>query len=194
MSGIALPAGSGDVGLCYADRGERLLMLQITFTLSAALVFFCTNLIAQDPVNFSGVWQMDASRSESAHQGTPIGPVTITIKQATNEVSIETRRENENHTTANETLSFKLDGSERPVGGTQDVQKVKAHWDGSKLVTETERKINGATVTTMDIFSLDTSGKEMTIEKTLTVQHGYESKAGNNIGKAKDVFIKKTGR
>ena len=166
--------------------------MQIKVALSTQLVLFCMQAIAQEGINFSGVWQMDDSRSESAHQGTPIGAVTILIKQAANEMSIETHRgEKDNRTISSETLTFKLDGSEKSVEGNHDVRKVKAHWDGTKLITETERNINGATVTTMDVFSLDAAGKEMTIEKTLTVQHGYESRAGNNIGKAKDVFIKK---
>jgi hypothetical protein len=68
--------------------------------------------------------------------------------------------------------------------------RLKAHWDGTKLITETERSIQGSTVTTMQVFSLDASRKEMTVDNTLTVQHGYQSQGANNTGRGKDVFIK----
>ena len=47
---------------------------------------------AQSAADFSGTWKMDASRSESAHQAVPIGPVTLVIKQTATDLSIETRR------------------------------------------------------------------------------------------------------
>ena len=160
----------------------------------------CVQSFAQQGKDFSGVWRMDASRSESAHQGPPIGRVTLVIKQAPQELSIETQRTKadgskaDSSTVASETLLFKLDGSENSVVVDQGTRvKVKARWDGANLVTETERSIRGATVTTMHVLSLDASGKELTVDKTLTVQHGYESSAGNNVGKAKDVFVKSQG-
>ena len=53
--------------------------------------------------------------------------------------------------------------------------KTKAHWNGDKLVTETERNVQGSTVTTTYIHSLDPKKmKELTIDKTLLIQHGYQ--------------------
>ena len=42
----------------------------------------------------------------------------------------------------------------------------------------------------MQVFSLDASRKEMTVDNTLTVQHGYQSQGANNTGRGKDVYIK----
>ena len=56
------------------------------------MLIFSLHATAQEPIDFSGVWQMDPSRSESAHQATPIGSFTLVIKQAATELSIETRR------------------------------------------------------------------------------------------------------
>jgi len=42
-----------------------------------------------------------------------------------------------------------------------------------------------------EIRSLDGKGKEMTLDRTLAVQHGYSS-SGKTSSTAKDVFIKAT--
>jgi hypothetical protein len=69
--------------------------------------------------------------------------------------------------------------------------KIKAHWEGANLVAETERDINQSTVTTMHTFSLNPAGKELTIQKTLNVQHGYQSpNSHKTTGSGKDVFVK----
>ena len=170
-------------------------MQQIRFTTLTMALLFGLQGGAQETTDFSGVWQMDPSRSESAHQAVPIGPVTLIIKQNAAELSIETRRaQTHKPGVTSETLTFKLDGSENSIVGNFGAQvQAKAHWDGTKLITETLRNIQGSTVTTMHVFSLDASGKELTIDKTLTVQHGYQFERANNTGTGKDVFIKSRG-
>ena len=172
-------------------------MQQIRLVLSAIVLLL--SLQASDPEvsEFSGVWQMDPSRSESAHQAVPIGPVTLVIKQNAAEVSIETRRgQRHKRGISSETLTYRLDGSENSTAGNSGVQiKAKAHWEGTKLITETERNVQGSTVTTVNVFSLDASGKELMVDKTLAVQHGYQFQGARNTGTAntgtaKDVFIK----
>lgn len=146
---------------------------------------------AQTPTDFSGDWKMDPSRSESAHQAVPIGPVTLVIKQTPAELSIETRRGARDAASPAETLSYKLDGSETVAFDKSRVPiKTRAHWNGPKLVTETVRNVHDSTVSTMYVLSLDESGNELTIDKTLTVQHGYQFKGANNTGTGKDVFVK----
>lgn len=150
---------------------------------------------AQSPTDFSGVWKMDVSRSESAHQDTPIGPVSLKIRQTAGEFVIETRRtEAESSAIATETLTCKLDGTEliNIDGGDADVKiKSKAHWDGPKLVVETAREINGSTVTTHQVFELDPERKELTVQKTLTVQHGYQGSGPQKASSSgADVYVK----
>ena len=167
------------------------MMQQIKFALSTTVLLFSLKAAAEAPIDFSGVWQMDPSRSESAHQATPIGTVTLVIKQAATELSIETRRSERHKPALSETLTFKLDGSENSIGVNDGVQiKAKAHWDGTKLIAETARNIQGSTVTTVQVFTLDASRKEITVHNTLTVQHGYQFQGANNTGTGKDVFIK----
>ena len=171
-------------------------MQQVIFKLvTLAFLLLSLQASAQDTTDFSGVWQMDPSRSESAHQAVPIGPVTLIFKQNAAALTIETRRGQKGKPAiSSETLTFKLDGSENLVVGSAGAQiQTKAHWDGTKLITETSRNIQGSTVTTMHVFSLDSTGKELTIDKTFTVQHGYQFQGANNIGRGKDVFIRSRG-
>jgi len=144
---------------------------------------------AQHRPDFSGTWDMDESRSESAHQDVPIGPESLVIHQTAADISLETRRSD---AASSEKLVFQLNGTER-TNVTESGQsiKVKAHWDGLKLVTETEREINGSTVTTRQVFTLAPTGREVTVDKTLTVQHGYQSPGSpKTTGKGRDVFVR----
>jgi ribosomal protein L27 len=147
---------------------------------------------ADPPADFSGVWKMDPSRSESAHQSVAVGPVTLLITQNAAELTIETKTgERDKAAIANESLTYKLDGSENSVAGESGVPvKSKAHWDGAKLVAETTRNVKDSTVTTKYVYSLNPGGAEMAVDKTLTVQHGYQFQGANNIGTGKDVFVK----
>jgi hypothetical protein len=45
----------------------------------------------------------------------------------------------------------------------------------------------------MQVFSLDPSGKELTVHQTLTIQHGYQFPGAANTGTGKDVFTKIRG-
>src|SRR5947209_16029048 len=163
-------------------------MPRSVFAMSCMALVLPFAALAQDQPDFSGAWRMDPSRSESAHQAVPIGPVTVIIKQTPAEVVIETRRsENNKSAPSSEILTFLLDGSESTIVGSTGVPvKTKAHWDGANLVTETARNVRGSTVTTLHVLSLEPGGRELTINKTLTVQHGYRFPGANTTGTGKD--------
>ncbi len=167
-------------------------MLRCMAAVFVALVFLYAGSTPAR-TNFSGTWQMDFERSESAHQAVPIGPVTLVIQQTAKDVRIETRRTDPGSAVARtEVLTYKLDGSETTMVGVDGVPvKSKAHWDGTKLVTETARNIQAASITTMNVLILDPKGRELTIQRTLTVQHGYEFKGAETTGRGTDVFIKR---
>jgi hypothetical protein len=170
-------------------------MQRIRVVLSTMALLHSFPAAGQKPAGFSGVWQMDASRSESAHQAAPIGRVTLIIKQSPSELTIDTKRSGaDGKAASSEILTYSLDGTERPVAGSSGATvKAKARWDGNKLITETARDVQGSTVTTVYVFSLDASGKELTVDKTLTVQHGYQFQGATNTGTGRDVFIRSKG-
>ncbi len=136
--------------------------------------------------DFSGKWEMDATRSESAHSSTPSGPVTLLIKQDENDLTVETTRNGQT-----ETIVYKLDGSEtkKPAQDNGPFQW-SAKWDGTKLLTETHRNINRATVTVKELLSLDGTPRELVVERSLIVQHGYQMRGGKNYSSGKDIFKK----
>ena len=143
--------------------------------------------------DFSGTWTMDSARSESAHQDVPIESATLVIRLTGTGLIMETKRSEGGKPEAfHETLHFTLDGAETAnESETGSHVTGKAHWDGAKLVVETSREIQGATVTTHYIHTLSANGREMTIDKTLTVQHGYQGLLNaRNTGHGVDVFVR----
>jgi len=135
---------------------------------------------AQAKPDFSGTWKMDPTRSESAAQKEPIGPVTVVIAQTADEVKIETTRVD-----GSSAVTYKIDGSETRVPeGT-----AKTHWDGATLVTEVERYVQGQAVTTKEVRKLAANGNEMLVNMTVIGQHGY-SASTTNYGSGKDVYVR----
>ncbi len=134
---------------------------------------------------------MDASRSESAHQDVPMGPTTLVIRMSNKDLTIETTRE-DSGAPFHEILNLKLDGSETTSTGDSGVPVTgKAHWDGARLVVETARNIKDSTVTTLDVHALSPNGRDLVVDKTLTVQHGYMGvNAAPTTGRGKDVFVR----
>jgi hypothetical protein len=160
--------------------GRPVMTHALPAVLIAALILPAT-AHAQSKPDFSGTWTMDPTRSESAMQTEPIGPVTHVISQMPNELRIETRRGG--RTTS---AIYKLDGSESKLpDGT-----ATTHWDGTTLVTEMVRDIRGATVTTKESRRLSADGNEMLIDTVLVVQHGYSLRGTPNYGAGKDVFTR----
>ncbi len=136
--------------------------------------------------DFSGKWDMDAARSESPQYTESRPSLTLVIQQTDAELTVETRRDGQT-----ETIVFKMDGSETEKPAPDNgPYKWRAHWEGPKLITEVHRNINRATVSVTEALSLTKGGKEMTIDRTLTVQHGYNGPGAKNYASAKDVFVK----
>lgn len=167
-------------------------MLRTAIAMSTLALLSHFAAFTQNTPNFSGTWKSDTARSESAHQTTPIGPITLIISQTPAEISIETRTNVKDRASiANEKLIYKLDGSETTMPGNSGISIVcKAHWEGADLITETVRNLGGSTVTTHWILTMDARGTEITIKKVLTVQHGYQSPGARNVGTGVDVFVK----
>lgn len=157
----------------------------MTSLLSAA---FAIALIAQTMTaakpDFSGTWTMDRERSESAMQEQPIGPVTVSIKQAGQSLTIETTRDGKP-----EVATYTIEDAPKGPGvigaGTR-----RAYWDGMKLVTEGAGNVQGQTVSVRETRTLNPARTEMTIESTVTVQHGYTLRGAKNYATGKDVYTR----
>jgi hypothetical protein len=75
-----------------------------------------------------------------------------------------------------ETSIYRLDGStsNNQVQSPEGPLTVTgtARWEGASLVIETRREIQGMTITTREVRTLDATGKEMTIEATTQSPQG----------------------
>jgi hypothetical protein len=144
-------------------------------TVAAALAVTAA-LSAQEKPNFSGTWTLDASRSDAPPAGrgggggrglaalgmSPDAPVVITQKET--EITIGP-------------ATYKLDGSPSTIaGGRGGSAQATAKWDGGKLVIETSRDMRGNTIKTKEIRSLDSSGKEMRVELTISAPQGEQTR------------------
>src|SRR5438552_11961858 len=141
---------------------RRVLLMAIV---TAAVIPFAAR--AQGKPDFSGTWTMDTAKSDPAPQGRGggMGGGSVTVKQTATELSITSEGRQ-----GPQTMTYKLDGSEstNQVMGRGGAQTVKstAKWDGSSLVIDTTRDMNGTTVTTKEVRRLDSGGKEMVVETT----------------------------
>ena len=120
---------------------------------------------AQTGADFSGTWTMDLSRSDAAAQGTPIGPVTIVIRQTPDELQIETTQNGTTQEVRYYPEGMKLVVSDDTVGTFR--------WEGPQLVTNLVAHISKQAVTVAEARRLNAAGTEMTVAVTLVVQHGY---------------------
>jgi hypothetical protein len=134
--------------------------------------------------DFSGVWQLDVSRSDfAAHNPTP-GPVIVEITQTDSELRIVTK----NATNAT-TLQYRLvaeEGAARPVAGTAPT----ARWKGNALLTDSVRDIRGQSVVVQQTRTLSADGNEMVVESLVNVQHGYTLAGAQTYGASRDVFVR----
>jgi hypothetical protein len=162
------------------------------FALSIAFVVALGSVVAQGQgrPDFSGTWSMDLTRSEAAAQGAAIGPVTVSIRQAPEELRIDTTRNGKTESVRYLPASANAKSSDELLGSFR--------WDGSKLRTSLVTDINKQAITLEEVRSLDPAGREMTVELTLVVEHGYQSggtgvlrsQNSPNSSKGINVFVK----
>jgi hypothetical protein len=164
--------------------------MKIAVSLACVVALSSVAVAAQTQPDFSGTWTMDLARSEAAAQGTPIGPVTVAIRQMPEELRIDTTRNGKT-----ESVRY-LPAASKPSGGAELLGAFR--WEGSKLITTLVTDINKQAITVQEMRSLDPTGREMTVELTLVVEHGYQSggtglvRAQNspNTSKGINVFVK----
>jgi hypothetical protein len=129
--------------------------------------------------DFSGVWTLDRSRSQSPE------PITLEIKQTETEFRIEATRNG-----VSSARVYPIDLQAKPGGRGIDATRARAYWDGAKIVTEGSGNIQGQTVSIRESRSLSADGAEMIVESLIIVQHGYSFGGTRNYGSAKDVFTR----
>jgi len=136
------------------------------------------SLVAQAKPDFTGTWQMDMTRSESAAQAMPIPRATVIIAQTPTVLRIETRM---GGNTAIQTARMKDVENPGRVGASGSHQDAELCWDGDALVTTAVETEHGMTLTRTGRRTLDPTGKIMTVETTLTIHHAYATSTSTDV-------------
>ena len=144
----------------HAARARSLalaLLLSVPFT-----------TFAQHPPDFSGVWTLEESKSDPlpagrGGRGLPGLGGPVTIKQSPTEIAIGL-------------AVYKLDGTATTIEGRGGVATARARWEGTSLLIETSRDIQGMSVTSREVRSLSSDGQEMTVVTTTTTPQGTLSR------------------
>ncbi len=150
-------------------------MTRVLLTAMVAAVVIPFTAHAQSKPDFAGTWTLDAAKSDPPPQGRGggggMGGGSVTIKQTGTDLTITSEGRG-----GPQTMTYKLDGSESSNevmgrGGAQTV-KSKVKWDGTSLVIDTTRDIQGMTITTHEVRRLENGGKEMVVESTTQTPQG----------------------
>ena len=154
--------------------------------LAAAVVVLAlgTPPAAQPAPDFSGTWTMDESRSVSATQDAFVGPVVWTIQQGERTVVVDITRGPKQFT-----LTFPVLKS-TPTAPPDEVPSARAFWNEDRLITELAQSVQGQAVITREEWRLQAGGRELLIERLVTIQHGYTMRGARSYNTAKDVFVK----
>src|SRR5688572_10994630 len=142
-------------------------IMKRALSIGSAICLSFLSLGAQSRPDFSGTWAMDPARSEAAAQGTPVGPVTVVIRQTPGEVRIDTTRSGRT-----ESVRY-LPAASKPTAAGELLGAFR--WDGPKLITRLVTDINKQAITVEEVRSLEPGGRDMTVEVMLVVEHGYQS-------------------
>jgi hypothetical protein len=142
-------------------------MRRVLLTALIVAAVFPFTARAQGTPDFSGTWTRVADKNDPA----PQGGGSHTIKQTATQIALTIPGR-----AGPETSIYRLDGS----ASTNQTQSPEgpltvtgtARWDGTSLVIETSRQIQGMTITTREVRTLDTTGKQMTIEATTRSPQG----------------------
>lgn len=171
-------------------------MLAFTLMKSVALfvisVALAGSALAQQR-DLSGTWVLDEQRSGSSGQEAFVSPVVWTVNHTADQIVVDRQR-------GDKTASFIYKLSSKPPARPADTTVVspagdapghRAYLDGERLVLETLQTIQGKTVTTREVLTLEPGGKELVVERVLEVEHGYTMKGAQNFSAVKDVFVRK---
>ena len=149
-----------------------------------AVVALTLLLTGQASTDFSGTWLMVPDRSGSPQQSDPVTRMTFVITQTENQITIESTSGSNKPITAVYPFGPAPKLPAEPLSADQS----RAYWQNGKLVVERGGTISGQTVSAKQLLSLSADRSELTVERTVIVQHGYTLKGTPNYATVTDVF------
>lgn len=137
------------------------------FIISAMFFLLLTSVInAQNPVNFSGTWNLDNAKSDGAYKEYQ---VTCKIKQDSKTISIEeTFLPKEGEVITSQSASYTLDGKESSNEEQGGINKKSAKWsdDRKSLTVKETRQVGDNTYGSNTVYKLSDDGKILTVRTT----------------------------
>ena len=143
-------------------------------------------LAAQSTSDFTGTWKMIPDRSGSPGQSQPVTTMTFVITQTADQIQIDST------SGADKTINavYPLGPAPRQPPEPLSANQARAYWQGNTLVVERGGTISGQTVSAKQLLSLNADRSELTVERTVIVQHGYTLKGTPNYSTVTDVFAR----
>lgn len=148
--------------------------------LAVVLLSACASLASAAPLvaqstghpDFSGKWSLDVSKLEGPMAQAGITSATMTITQDA-KVMKQDQSMSSAMGSSSVSVSYNLDGTESKNTMSQGPMSMemtsKTSWDGATLVISTKSEIQGSPYERTDRYSLDASGKVLTIDSNVSV-------------------------
>ena len=155
------------------------------------LAILVPSIVGAQQEVFVGSWALDPARSGSSHAAAPerIDTASQKIAYGTGELRIEAMRNGKEYQ-----VRYAVDAPADPepvgtVGGDTGVGLI-VKWDHNELTTATPMQINGKTITIYERRTLSPDLREMIVETSIRVEHGYEGQGINQSKPIQDIYVK----
>jgi hypothetical protein len=149
-------------------RFSRVPVGRLLGKLAAAMVLMAGAV--QAAPNFSGEWKLNLSKSDYGSFPAPLA-VTRKIVHADPKLSMTTTQKSSQGELATQ-LNYTTDGKESTNKLQTGESKGAAQWITDKLMIESSREIQGATLKQKEIWTLSRDGKTLTIEAHVSLPNG----------------------
>lgn len=150
-------------------------ILKRTLTTFAALTVAATAAHAQAKPDFSGTWEMNASKSDFgplAGAGQAPSKITMTVTQTTTTVKV-VQAMSTAQGDVNQTSDYTLDGKEATSNAADgQPQTIAATMDGGVLVIRSKFSREGADITRTSRWTLAPDGKSLVVDQALGTPMG----------------------
>lgn len=156
---------------------RRFATLLVTAVASAAAPLAVAPAQGQAPAaghtDFTGTWVLDTAKLDPTMAQAGISSGKLVITQDAKTMKQEQSIASSMMGAQNVTMNYNLDGSESKNsmsqgGATTDMSSTLS-WDGPVLVVNTKASIQGQQLQRTDRYSLDSSGKVLTIDMSMNV-------------------------
>ena len=142
---------------------KKLLVLSIFF----AATFFLLGVQGQAAArNLSGVWKLNGAKSDYGKFPAPLNVIRKIMHNDPKLVLSTTQTGPQGDVTSD--LTYTTDGKESLNGDS----KGTALWIGDKLMIESSRQFQGATLKQKEIWTLSADGKTLTVDSHVSIPNG----------------------